>query len=135
MEFRGSKFEEALEFAIGLTSESDLLPAPDGWNGHAVTRGSCGDEIEIWIKTDRDVIVDAACRVRGCLPSRACTVSAIELIRGKRLRDAELLSPRDILSRIDLPEDAEHCAVLAVEALQAALRNLKGGKETEEKGQ
>lgn len=77
--------------------------------------------------------MDAACRVKGCLPSRVCTASAIELIKGKKLQDAELVSPRDILNRVDLPEEAEHCAILAVEALQAALMKAKGEKDTEER--
>ena len=124
MESHGHDADSVTSTLIKLAEECDTMKSLDEFDGYARVQGVCGDVLDVWIKTRNGTIEDASCRVQGCIPSKACMVSAIRLVKGKKIREVEEFSAREILLHLDLPEEAEHCAVLAVDAPRAALKSL-----------
>jgi ATP-binding protein involved in chromosome partitioning len=93
----------------------------DAFDGHARLTGPCGDTMEFWV-TARDGKVEKASFVTdGCGPSLASGSVAVTLAEGKRVEDAGDLSQQDILDALgSLPEESQHCALLAANTLKAA---------------
>jgi len=77
-------------------------------DGYASVTGPCGDTMEIWLKVKDGTIVKATFITDGC-----GTVS-----------QALRTSQEDVLSALGgLPEESQHCALLAANTLQAAVRD------------
>jgi len=64
---------------------------------------SCGDEIELELKIDEDIVVDAAFTGIGCAISRASVTIMIDLIKGKTVAEAKELA--DIFLKMATRED------------------------------
>ena len=95
------------------------MPHADGFG--SVT-GDCGDTMEIWIKVGNGTIVDAAFWTDGCGTSVATGSMVTEMVKGKRVADAQRTTQQDILHALGgLPQDSEHCALLAANALKKAV--------------
>ncbi len=109
---------------LNLARRCDELTPLEDYSGYYKATGPCGDTVEIWIKLENGVVSGASCRVKGCIPSKACAASAVFLAVGKDLKSAKAISARDILDYVsDLPEEAEHCALLAADTLELALKS------------
>jgi nitrogen fixation NifU-like protein len=104
------------------------MDAPDG---HANRVGACGDNIEIFLRVRGDRIVKASFMTEGCVASIASGSMAVELATGMTLEQARSVSQDDILEGLGgLPDDSEHCAELAAEALRAAVVDcIQSGRE------
>ena len=116
--------------------DSDDVQLPD-FNGHARITGPCGDTMEFWLKVRNDNVEKASFYNDGCGFSIACGSMAARLAEGKPLVDAARLCQKDILEALGgLPEEAEHCALLAANTMKAACedylshRKPKARKET-----
>ena len=97
------------------------LEQPDGYG--KVT-GSCGDTIEIWLKVKNGAIVNATFMTDGCGTSIASGSMVTELARGKSISEARSISQQDVLGALGgLPEESEHCALLAANTLKEAMRD------------
>lgn len=86
----------------------------------------CGDQMNMYIKVDKEKQVIADCRWRtyGCASAIASTSVLSEMIKGMKLTDAAKLSPKDIMKKLgSLPEHKIHCSVLGDKALRAAINN------------
>ena len=84
--------------------------------------GSCGDRMEIYLRIKDDRIEEATFFTDGCGSSVACGSMVTELVTGKDLDDAAQISGDTVLRALGaLPEEEQHCAYLAAEALQAAI--------------
>ena len=100
-----------------------------------VTNEVCLDRIKLTIRVEGDCVVDARVRARGCPPTLAAASALTELLIGQTLLDASRLSPAEITGALGrLPAAKKHCAVLAVDALRAALDSyhrsgLKAGNQ------
>ncbi len=100
-------------------------------NGHAEIKGSCGDTMEIFLRIESDHITDASFRTNGCGTSIASASMVVELVTGSSLLEARNISQQSILERLDgLPEESEHCALLAAETLHAALQDCAPARST-----
>ncbi|MGL6198050.1 MAG: Fe-S cluster assembly sulfur transfer protein SufU [Lachnospiraceae bacterium] len=64
---------------------------------------SCGDEIELELKIDDGIVVDAAFTGIGCAISRASVTIMIDLIKGKSVPEAKELA--DIFLKMATRED------------------------------
>jgi len=85
----------------------------------------CGDVLHLYLKLEAGTIVAASFKAKGCPPTLAASSALTELITGLPLSEALGLKPADIASALDnLPRNKEHCAVLAIDALRAALRDV-----------
>ena len=84
--------------------------------------GSCGDRMEIYLRIKDDRIEEATFFTDGCGSSVACGSMVTELVTGKDLDDAAQIGGDTVLQALRaLPEEEQHCAYLAAEALQAAI--------------
>ena len=95
-----------------------------GTDGFATLTGLCGDTMEIRLKVKDNKVADAAFWTDGCGTSIACGSMATEMIKGRNVAEALAIEQSKILEALGgLPEDSLHCALLASNAIQAAIRD------------
>ena len=95
------------------------IPNPDGF-GSATS--ACGETMEIRLKAKDGKITDAAFWTNGCSTTVACGSIVSELIKGEDVSQALAIGQNDILEALGgLPEGNQHCALLAANAVKAAV--------------
>ena len=95
------------------------------FNGHARITGPCGDTMEFWLQTSEGRIAGIGFTTDGCGPSRAAGSMATKLAMGKPLTEAAQIEQADILTALGgLPEESQHCALLASNTLKAAITDF-----------
>jgi nitrogen fixation NifU-like protein len=95
---------------------------PDGV-GH-VGNPVCGDIMELYIKVNDGVIVDAKFKTFGCGAAIATSSIVTELVKGKDIKEALKISNKAVAEALDgLPPLKMHCSVLAEEALKSAIND------------
>ena len=93
-------------------------------NGYAKITGPCGDTMEIWLRLRQSTITKAHFRTDGCGTSIASASMVTVLSIGKTLSEAQQISQQSVLEALNgLPEDSQHCALLAANTLKAAIQN------------
>jgi nitrogen fixation protein NifU and related proteins len=86
----------------------------------------CGDVMKLYLKIEDDKIIDAKFKTFGCSAAIASSSMTTELIKGKSIDEALLLSNEAVTEALGgLPPAKQHCSVLAEEALRAALEDYK----------
>jgi len=106
----------------------NLGDMPDA-DGFARVTGPCGDTMEIWLKVKNDNIYQATFLTDGCGTSIASGSMVTEMARGKGVNEARKFTQRDVLDALGgLPEESEHCALLAANTLRAAIRDYMAMK-------
>ena len=106
--------------------------ALDSFNGHAKVTGPCGDTMEFWLQAENGKIKKISFITDGCEPSLASGSMTTCLAEGKTIEEAKAITQKDILDALGgLPEDSEHCALLAANTLKAACDNYE--KEAQSK--
>jgi len=103
-----------------LVDEADFQYDSKGIVGNV----QCGDQIEFFIKVDKEKQIIADCRWKtyGCASAIASTSMLSEMVIGMPLDDAYAISPQDIIGQLGgLPEHKIHCSVLGDKALRAAI--------------
>jgi nitrogen fixation NifU-like protein len=87
-------------------------------------KGPCGDTMKIDLKINEEIISDVRFWTDGCGASIACGSMLTKIIKGKTLKSAENISSSRLLEKLDdLPAEHQHCSVLAISALQKAIKN------------
>ena len=98
--------------------------------------GTCGDNMELWLKVNDDSITEATFTTNGCSATIACGSMLTEMAKNKTLGEALTISAKVLIEKLGgLPEDHVHCAGLASLTLKRAIleyMNLK--KEPRKKG-
>jgi nitrogen fixation NifU-like protein len=95
---------------------------PDGV-GH-VGNPVCGDIMELYIKVNDGIIVDAKFKTFGCGAAIATSSIVTEMVKGKRIEEALKISNKAVAEALDgLPAVKMHCSVLAEEALKSAIED------------
>jgi nitrogen fixation NifU-like protein len=98
-------------------------------NAFGIVIGTCGDTMAIWLKVEDDEIAEISFTTDGCMTSLAAGSMITEMAKGKTLIDAQQISQQDVLDSLGgLPQESEHCALLAVNTLRQAI--LKYQTET-----
>ena len=93
-------------------------------DGFGECLSGCGENMKIWLKVRNGKIWDTGFWTDGCAATIACGSMAAEMAQDKVLAEAMKLTASDIAQSLeDLPEGNIHCAELAAETLQAALRD------------
>lgn len=87
-----------------------------------VGNAKCGDIMRIYLDIKDDVIKDAKFKTFGCGAAVATSSMATELIIGKTVNEALLITNKAVMEALDgLPPVKVHCSLLAEEAIHAAL--------------
>jgi nitrogen fixation NifU-like protein len=119
-EMRKVYSETAIEHGMNPRNVGDIENA----DGFAKVIGSCGDTMQIWLKVKDNTISDARFVTDGCGTSMAAGSMVTELAKGKSVSQAQKISQQDVLSALDgLPEESEHCALLAADTLREAVKD------------
>jgi len=84
----------------------------------------CGDIMELYIKVNDGIIVDAKFKTFGCGAAIATSSMVTEMVKGKRIEEALEISNKAVAEALDgLPLVKMHCSVLAEEALKSAIED------------
>lgn len=87
-----------------------------------VGNAKCGDIMQMFMKIEDDKIIDVKFKTFGCGAAVATSSMATELVIGKTIKEALLLTNRAVMEALDgLPPIKIHCSVLAEQAIRAAI--------------
>ena len=87
-----------------------------------VGNAKCGDIMKIYLKIDGEIITDVKFKTFGCGAAVATSSMATEMIKGKTVDEALLLTNKAVVEALDgLPAAKIHCSVLAEEAVKSAV--------------
>ncbi|MEE0777258.1 MAG: Fe-S cluster assembly scaffold protein NifU [Bacillota bacterium] len=89
-----------------------------------VGNAKCGDIMKVYLKIENGIISDVKFNTFGCGSAIATSSMATELIKGKTVDEALVLTNKAVVEALDgLPAHKIHCSVLAEEAVKAAIRD------------
>jgi nitrogen fixation protein NifU and related proteins len=87
---------------------------------------ACGDVLRLTLKINSGRIAEIRFKAKGCVPSMACGSALTELVAGRTLEEIHLLRRETLIAAVGgLPQASTHAAQLALDALSAALRQIK----------
>lgn len=88
---------------------------------------ACGDVMRLQIQVDENgIIEDAKFKTYGCGSAIASSSLVTEWMKGKTLDEAGQIKNTQIAEELALPPVKIHCSVLAEDAINAAIADLKG---------
>jgi nitrogen fixation NifU-like protein len=127
-EFQAAMMEQGLKIYSRTVMEHVMNPknvgrleSPDGF---ARITGPCGDTMEVRLKVRDNTISEIRFTTTGCGTSIASGSMMTELAEGKSLGEAMKIGQQEVLDALDgLPEESQHCALLAADTLKAAVRD------------
>ncbi|MGB6676900.1 MAG: iron-sulfur cluster assembly scaffold protein [Terriglobales bacterium] len=91
-----------------------------------VENPACGDILKLSLKVADGYIAEIRFLAKGCVPAMACGSALTELVRGKTIEAARGLRREDLVQVVGgLPETSIHASHLAMDALAAALKQIK----------
>ena len=91
-----------------------------------VGNASCGDIMQISLKIENNVIVDAKFKTFGCAAAIATSSTATEMIKGMTVEQALEVTNKKVIECLGgLPAQKIHCSVLAEEAIKKAIEDYK----------
>ena len=102
------------EVNVGIIERSDVVSA---------YTGPCGDVIKLYLKIDKNrVVEDARFQYLGC-PGSASSASAItNIVKGKTIEEAKRITEEDVLRELGgLPRLKLDCPKLVIAALRKAI--------------
>ena len=86
---------------------------------------ACGDVMQLQIKVEDDVIVDAKFKTYGCGSAIASSSLLTEWVKGKSLQEAKEIKNTEIVDALSQPPAKIHCSVLAEDAIKSAIRDYR----------
>jgi nitrogen fixation NifU-like protein len=109
-----------IDHALNPRNMGNLLDS----DGSGRITGPCGDTMQIWLKVKNDKIINAVFATDGCSTTRACGSIITEIAQDKKISQALGITREFILEQLDdLPENDQHCALLAANTLNSAIRD------------
>jgi len=101
---------------------------PDGVG--LVGNASCGDIMQITLRIENDIIVDAKFKTFGCAAAIATSSTATEMVKGMTVEEALQLTNKKVVETLGgLPSQKLHCSVLAEEAIKKAIEDYHSKKK------
>ena len=87
----------------------------------------CGDLMKLWAVVRDGKIHEVKFKVAGCVPSVACGSWLTEAILNKPVVELSALTADEVIAGLEgLPPASSHAAVLAVDALNRLLKQVRG---------
>jgi nitrogen fixation NifU-like protein len=87
---------------------------------------ACGDLLRLTLKISAGRIAEIRFKAKGCVPSMACASALTELVAGHTPGETRSLHRDTLIAAVGgLPQASTHAAQLALDALSAALSQLK----------
>jgi nitrogen fixation NifU-like protein len=112
--------ETVIEHALNPRNVGNM----EEYSSLANVTGPCGDTMQIWLKVRDGSISDATFMADGCGTTVASGSMITELAIGKSLDEARKIDQKEVLTALGgLPEQNEHCALLAENTLKEAIDN------------
>ena len=94
-----------------------------------VGNASCGDMMQISLKIENDIIVDAKFKTFGCAAAIATSSTATDMIIGMTVEEALKVTNKKVVECLGgLPSQKIHCSVLAEEAIKKAIEDYQAKK-------
>jgi len=125
-EMRKIYSETAIDHSMNPRNLGDMENA----DGFARVTGSCGDTMEMWLRIKGGTIADVTFMTDGCGTSIASGSMVTEMAKGKSVNEAGKIRQQDVLSALGgLPEESEHCALLASSTLKEAIKDYLAMKK------
>ncbi len=125
-EMRKVYSEAAIEHGMNPRNLGELEDA----DGFAKVIGPCGDTMEIWLKVKDGTIAQATFLTDGCGTSIASGSMTTEMAKGKSIAEARKISRENVLNALGgLPQESEHCALLAANTLKEAIKDYLAMKK------
>jgi nitrogen fixation NifU-like protein len=94
-----------------------------------VGNASCGDIMQISLKIENEIIVDAKFKTFGCAAAIATSSTATEMIKGMSVEEALKVTNKKVVETLGgLPSQKLHCSVLAEEAIKKAIEDYMAKK-------
>jgi len=119
-EMRENYSEIAIDHAMNPRNVGNM----DNADGLARITGPCGDTMEIWLKVRDATITESTFMTDGCGTTIAAGSIVTELAKGKTVVQAQKISQQDVLSALGgLPEESQHCALLAANTLREEIKD------------
>lgn len=101
------------------------VEAPDA--SVQIENPGCGDVLKLTMKVGGERISEIRFLAKGCVPAMACGSALTELVRGKTFAEAGNLHREELVEAVGgLPEASTHASHLAMDALAAALKQVRG---------
>ena len=95
-----------------------------------VGNASCGDIMQISLKIENDIIVDAKFKTFGCAAAIATSSTATDMIIGMTVEEALKVTNKKVVECLGgLPSQKIHCSVLAEEAIKKAIEDYQAKKQ------
>jgi nitrogen fixation NifU-like protein len=93
-------------------------------DGQSDVTGECGDSMEMYVRVQEGRITEASYMTDGCGTSIACGSAVVTMVEGETLKEAWAIDGETVLEYLGgLPDEDQHCAYLAADALKAALKS------------
>ena len=97
---------------------------PDGIG--TVGNETCGDIMQISLRIENDVIVDAKFKTFGCAAAIATSSTATEMVKGMTVDEALKVTNKIVIEKLGgLPAQKIHGSVLAEEAIKKAIEDYR----------
>ncbi|MFA5275417.1 MAG: Fe-S cluster assembly scaffold protein NifU [Candidatus Omnitrophota bacterium] len=97
---------------------------PDASGIGTVGNPICGDVMKMYLKIEKNVIVDVKFKTFGCGAAIATSSMVTEMVKGKTIEEALQISNKAVAEALGgLPPVKMHCSVLAEDALRSALKD------------
>ena len=99
----------------------------------------CGDVMELYLRVSRnrkgeELIRDIKIKTFGCVTAIANASLLTQMAKGRTLEEASKIGKGDLLKRLgDVPPIKVHCSLLAVDALQDAIKNYNKNRHKTKK--
>ncbi len=105
----------------------------ENYNGFGkVGNASCGDIMQITLRIENDIIVDAKFKTFGCAAAIATSSTATKMVIGMTVEEALKLTNQKVVEELEgLPPQKIHCSVLAEEAIKAAIEDYRARQRGE----
>ncbi len=85
----------------------------------------CGDVMKMYLKVDKDIIIDAKFKTFGCGAAISTSSMVTEMVKGKTIEEALQITNKAVAEALGgLPAVKLHCSVLAEQALRSALADF-----------